>query len=278
MEKKDVYTGYKIIQDSDENLPLLYEKPNVNTFELLENQYLVVIDGNGNDVDSYKWQDGKHKKVVSKNLESIAIGKVKAKTTEQILAIDALLDPSTTVKTITGPFGAGKDFLMAACSFHMMQQNQFEKIMWVRNNVEVKDSNPIGHLKGTMYEKLVEYAMPLADHIGGRQALEMYVQNGKIEIEHLGFLRGRDIKNTIVLCSESEHLTREHVQLLLGRISQGSILMLNGDWRQIDSKVFEQNNGLQIAISRIKGNRLFSYVHLPTTVRSETARLSDLLD
>jgi PhoH-like ATPase len=129
-----------------------------------------------------------------------------------------------------------------------------------------------------MYEKLVEYAMPLADHVGGRAALEMYVQNGKIEIEHLGFLRGRDLKNTIVLCSEAEHLTREHVQLLLGRISQGSILLMNGDWRQIDSRVFEQNNGLQISIDRLKGNRLFSYVHLPISVRSETAKLADLLD
>lgn len=273
-----IYTGYRTVRDDDANLSNFYSDKNTNWFNLLENQYLIVTDGNGNAVDEYKWQDGKHKAVVSKTIESIALGKVKAKTTEQILAIDALLDPSTTVKTITGPFGAGKDFLMAACSFHMMQQNQFEKIMWVRNNVEVKDSNPIGHLKGTMYEKLVEYAMPLADHIGGRQALEMYVQNGRVEIEHLGFLRGRDIKNTIVLCSEAEHLTREHVQLLLGRISQGSILMLNGDWRQIDSKVFEQNNGLQIAINCIKGNRLFSYVHLPTTVRSETARLADLLD
>ena len=276
--QKFSYFGYKVISEDDEQLSNLYSDKTINWYDLVENQYLVVVDGDGNDVDRFKWQDGKHKSVVSKTVESIALGKLKAKNSEQILGIDALLDPSTTVKAITGPFGAGKDFLMAACSFYMLQQNQFEKIMWVRNNVEVKNSNPIGHLKGTMYEKLVEYAMPLADHIGGRNALEMYVQSGKIEIEHLGFLRGRDIKNTIVLCSEAEHLTREHVQLLLGRISQGSILMLNGDWRQIDSKVFEQNNGLQIAIDRIKGNRLFSYVHLPTTVRSETARLADLLD
>lgn len=32
------------------------------------------------------------------------------------------------------------------------------------------------------------------------------------------------------------------------------------------------------AIDCLKGNRLFSYVHLRESVRSETAKLADLLD
>ena len=99
----------------------------------------------------------------------------------------------------------------------------------------------------------------------------------KIEIEHLGFLRGRDIKNTIIFCSEAEHLTRDHVKLLLGRVSEGSILILEGDCRQIDAKAFEKDNGLLAACDKLSGNRLFSYVHLPESVRSETAKLADLL-
>ena len=122
------------------------------------------------------------------------------------------------------------------------------------------------------------WAMPLADHIGGREMLDMYIQRGQIEVEHLGFLRGRDIKNTIIFCSEAEHLTREHVQLLLGRVSEGSILILEGDCRQIDAKAFERDNGLEAAIDRLKGNRLFSYIHLKESVRSETAKLADLLN
>ena len=167
---------------------------------------------------------------------------------------------------------------MAGAAFQLLQDGRFEKILWVRNNVEVKDSNPLGFLPGDKEDKLMSYAMPLADHVGGVDALKLYMQQGRVEIEHLGFIRGRDIKNTIVYCSEAEHLTRSHVQLLLGRIAEGSILFLNGDWRQIDARSFEQDNGLMCAIDRLKGNRLFSYVHLRETVRSETAKLADLLD
>lgn len=272
------YQGYKVIQSSDERLPELYSNKQANHFDLLENEYLIVLDPDGHAVDKYKWQNGSHKRIFSKGLESSALGKVKPKNVEQECLIDMLMDDTTTVKTISGGFGTGKTFLACAAAFHMMQQGRFSRIMWVRNNIEVKDSNPIGHLKGTFQDKMSVWAMPLADHIGGREMLDMYIQRGQIEVEHLGFLRGRDIKDTIIFCSEAEHLTREHVQLLLGRVSEGSILILEGDCRQIDAKAFERDNGLEAAIEHLKGNKLFSYVHLQTSVRSETAKLADLLN
>ena len=57
-----------------------------------------------------------------------------------------------------------------------------------------------------------------------------------------------------------------------------TILILDGDKRQIDKRAFEKDNGLYTAIDRLKGNRLFGYVHLKESVRSETAKLADLLD
>lgn len=229
-------------------------------------------------VDRYKWQDGKHRPLNRKPIESSALGKVKAKNTQQECAIDMLLDDTTTVKVMSGGFGSGKTFLACAAAFNLVQNGKFDKIMWVRNNIEVKDSNPIGYLKGTFYDKMSVWAMPLADHLGGREMLDAFIQRGQIEVEHLGFLRGRDIKRTIIFCSEAEHLTREHVQLLLGRVAEGSILILEGDCRQIDAKAFEKDNGLEAAIDCLSGHRLFSYIHLNESVRSETAKLADLLN
>jgi len=272
------YTGFRVVKDDDPVLPAFYADLGTNHFDLLENQYLAIVDSSGNTVDKYKWQDGKHRPIWRKPIESAIVGKVKPKNAAQSFAIDLLMDETTTVKCMSGSFGSGKTFLTCACAFNLLQNGRFDKIMWVRNNIEVKDSNPIGYLKGTFYDKMSVWAMPLADHIGGREYLDMYVQRGMVEVEHLGFLRGRDIKNSIIICTEAEHLTREHVQLLLGRVADGSILILEGDTRQIDAKAFRQDNGLEAAINRLKGNRLFSYVHLQESVRSETAKLADLLN
>ena len=160
----------------------------------------------------------------------------------------------------------------------MIANGKFDKIMWIRNNIEVKDSNSIGFLKGDYQDKMSVWAAPLSDHLGGREVLDSLIERGQIEIEHLGFLRGRDIKHTIIFCSEAEHLTRSHVQLLLGRVAEGSILILEGDCSQIDAKAFKDDNGLEAAINCLKGERLFSYVHLKESVRSETAKLADKLN
>lgn len=272
------YCGYKIITDSDPLLPDLYTSKDRNYFQLLENQYLLVVDANGVPVDRFKWQDGKHKNIFKKPLDSNEFGKVKPKNPQQEFAIDMLMDDSTTVKVLTGTWGSGKTFLACSAAYQLMQAGRFDKIVWVRNNIEVKDTNPIGALPGSYLEKMSVWAMPLADHLGGRDELDKQIQWGKVEIEHLGFMRGRDIRNSIIFCSEAEHLTRDHVQLLLGRVAEGSILILEGDCRQVDAKAFAKDNGLTAAIDRLKGNRLFSYVHLESSVRSETAKLADLLD
>ena len=229
-------------------------------------------------VDRYKWQDGKHKAVYKKPVESTVMDRIKAKNAEQAFALDLLMDESITVKVITGSWGTGKTFLSCCAAYQMMQAGKFDKIVWIRNNIEVKDTNSIGALPGTYFEKMSVWALPLADHLGGRTELEKEIQFGRVEVEHLGFLRGRDIRHAIIFCSEAEHLTREHVQLLLGRVAEGSVLILEGDTRQIDKKAFEKDNGLQAAINYLKGNRLFGYVHLKESVRSETAKLADLLD
>jgi len=274
----DTYNGYIIVDENDENLPNLYTDKSTNWYNLLENQYIVIVNANGEDVDIYKWQDGKHKKVVSKSLESLAIGKIKPMNIEQKLAIDMLTDPTITVKVLAGRFGSGKDLLMASAAFTLMQAGKAQKIMWVRNNVEVKDSCTIGHLPGSLFEKIKWTAGPLIDHLGGEDALEQHIENGDVELQHLGHIRGRDIRNTLMICSEAENLSRSHIQLLLGRVAEGSALFINGDMRQVDARVFEVNNGLKAAIDCLKGNRLFSYVYMPHSVRSETAKLADLLD
>lgn len=272
------YYGYKIITDDNPLLPSMYEDKTSNCFDLVENQYLLIVDENGQPVDRYKWQDGKHKNVYKKPVESQQMDKVKPKNQEQAFALDLLMDPTITVKALTGNFGSGKTYLSCCAAFQMLQATTYDKIVWIRNNIEVKDTNPIGALPGDYNEKMAVWAMPLADHLGGKEELNKLINFGKIEVEHLGFLRGRDIKHSIIFCSEAEHLTRDHVKLLLGRVAEGSVLILEGDCRQIDKKAFEKDNGLFAAIDCLKGNRLFGYVHLQESVRSETAKLADLLD
>ena len=272
------YTGYKDVTLSDEEMSDFYTNMSRNTFDLLMNQYLIVRKSDGEVVDYRRWNGETHVALSYKQINSHFMGKVKPINPQQVIAFDMLQNKNETIKVISGRFGSGKDYIMLSNALKLIEDEKYDKLLYIRNAIGVKDANEIGFLPGSKDEKLQPYAALLADHLGGPTGLEMQILAGHIEIEHLGYMRGRDIKNTIIYCSEAENLTKEHVQLLIGRVGVGSALWMNGDFRQTDSPLFRMNNGLLSSVQKLAGHEKFGYVQLQTTERSETAAMADLLD
>ena len=104
------------------------------------------------------------------------------------------------------------------------------------------------------------------------------VEHKTLVVEPLQFLRGRNIENAIIMCSEAENLTKEHIQLIIARAADGSEVWFDGDTRQRDKVAFEKSKGLETVIERFAGKELFGYVHLTHSERSATAAMADLLN
>lgn len=274
----DEYKGYKDITLSDEEMSYFYLHTEENIYDSLVNEYLIIRKSDGEVVDYRKWNGEEYVVASYKTINSYYIGKIKPRNPQQVLAFNMLQDKDETIKVISGKFGSGKDYLMIANALKLIEEGKFDKLIYIRNAIGVKDANELGFLPGSKLEKLLPYAMPLADHLGGESGLEMQMMAGKVEIEHLGYIRGRDIKNSIIYVSEAENLTKEHVQLLIGRVGEGSALWMNGDFKQTDSALFRMNNGLMSTVQKLAGHEKFGYVQLRKTERSETAAMADLLD
>lgn len=274
----DEYTGYKDITLSDEEMSDFYLHMTENKFDSLVNEYLIIRKSDGEIVDYRKWNGEEYTALSWKQINSHFLGKIKPRNPQQVIAFDMLQNKDETIKVISGRFGSGKDYIMIANALKLIEDGKYDKLLYVRNAIEVKDAQEIGYLPGDKNSKLRPYAMVLADHLGGETGLDMQIMSGNIEIEHLGYIRGRDIKNTIIYCSEAENLTKEHVQLLIGRVGSGSSLWMNGDFCQTDSHIFRINNGLLSTVQKLAGHEKFGYVQLEKTERSETAAMADLLD
>lgn len=166
---------------------------------------------------------------------------------------------------------------MLSHAIQAVKEGKFDKIVWVRNNIEVKDTNSIGFLPDGLEDKLKPFLAPLQDFLGGEESLEMFIDEGKVEVQHLGFIRGRDIKNSIIYVTECQSNTKEHIKLLLGRVGEGSQIWLNGDDQQTDNRKFDHNNGVKV-LQQLAGNKLYGQVTMDMTERSKTARLAEVLD
>ena len=272
------YTGYidKIV--TDEELSENFTNRRNNIYNCLTNEYVVLRNELSKVVAIMKWDGNEYKNISYKTFNSDYMGMIEPVNLQQKLAFDMLQDNKITIKVLSGGYGVGKDFLMISNALQLIKNRKYKKIIWCRNNIELKNTKPIGYLPNGVRDKLLPFAMIIADHVGGEDKLNDLINNNKIEIQHLGFMRGRDIKDSIILCSEAENMTKEQIQLLIGRVGKNSALWINGDYRQIDDKAFEDNNGLLTVIDKLKGQDRFGYIRLEQVERSDTARLADLLD
>lgn len=274
-----LYKGYREVFAEDEVMARLYTDRKKNWFQCGTNEYVLLNNLSGDIVDKLKWTGEEYAAVSYKPLSGYETGVTKPRNVQQELAFDLLQDDRITVKALTGSFGSGKDALMISHAMDdVMRRQKHKKIVWVRNNVEIPNTSPIGYLPGDLYTKLLPFTSVFIDHVGGDEVCERMMASEQFEILHLGCIRGRDIRDAIIICSEAENLTREHVQLLISRVGENSEIWFNGDLQQVDGHAFVRDNGLEALVETLGGNPLFGCVELAKTERSETAALSSLFD
>ena len=272
------YSGYLEAWLKDEDLAKLQvgELPSILN-GINENQYIIAYDANGKS-SYYKWKNGRVEGLRYPTIESIYTQKIKPLDDYQYCAMD-LLKSDTPVKLIRGVYGSGKDYLMFNQALALVQEGKFEKIVFIRPNVTLANVPSIGFLPNGVEEKLGWTMAPLYDKIGGEEGILKLQDEGKFEMVPLLFIRGRSFENSIVYVTEAQNIDSSIAKVLLSRIGEGSELWLNGDnHNQTDSHVFDKDNGFQLMIDKLGGNKLFGYVYLPITHRSEVAKLSSLLD
>ena len=196
---------------------------------------------------------------------------------EQVCAFDLMKDPSKTVKLLTGTWGTGKTLILVSAALEALKAGRFKRIVWIRNNVDVKGTKDLGALPGEVIDKLLPFLGPFIDH-AGENSVRTMLNKGTLVVEPLQSLRGRNFDDTLIMCSEAENLTKEHIQLIIARAAEGSEVWFDADNRQRDKASFEKSTGIETLIERFAGQKLFGYVHLVKSERSETAAMADLLN
>ena len=272
-----VYTGYCKLYLDEKQLSDFYSSKTL-PFELKNNEYLIIEDEKGNAIDYYCNHNGKIEKVLFPEIGNVYTGIMKPRNPQQYCALDLLKNENIPIKLLTGTWGSGKSMACITAALEAVEKGKFNRIIFIRNNVQVKDTDNLGALPGTADDKMSPYLAPFADHCGGIEGIKDLVEKGKLEVIPLGFLRGRSIKNSILYSMESENLTKEHIQLIMGRIDEGSQLWMDGDLNQRDRASFEKSRGLEIMIERLQDEPLFGYVHMPKSERSPVASLADKLN
>ncbi|MDT8856975.1 PhoH family protein [Paracoccaceae bacterium Fryx2] len=134
-----------------------------------------------------------------------------------------------------GPAGTGKTYLAVAVGVTMLIGGAVDKIILSRPAVEAGER--LGFLPGDMKEKIDPYMQPLYDALNDflpQKQLAKLMEEKRIEIAPLAFMRGRTLSNAFVVLDEAQNATTMQMKMFLTRLGEGSRMVITGDRTQID--------------------------------------------
>ncbi len=174
---------------------------------------------------------------------------------------------NSVVSVIRGKAGSGKSLLAAQIALDMLFKKEIERIIIARPAVTAGEQ--IGFLPGTKDEKMAPFTAPVYDNmyrLYSKEKIESLVAEGEIEIIPVGFLRGFNFTNCVVIVDEAQNCTETQLELILGRICNGSKVIICGDVSQIDLKN-KKESGYDFICKHMKDIPGFSVITLQTNHR-----------
>ncbi len=212
---------------------------------------------------------------------------VKPKNAEQTFALHAILNPRIKLVSIQGVAGTGKTLLALAGALE--QRRDYKQVFLARPIVPLSNKD-IGYLPGDIKSKLNPYMEPLWDNLKfiqnqfkesdkEYQKITELVNQEKLVIQPLAYIRGRSLSNIFFIVDEAQNLTPHEVKTIISRAGENTKIVFTGDIHQIDTPYLDsQSNGLSYLIDRVKDHPLYAHIKLEKGERSELANLAnDLL-
>lgn len=259
-----------------------------NQYVIARNKNIIEKDENGEEVHeflhSFVYKNGELKPLTNNYQKTFIknkwIGKIFPKNSEQSCLFDALNNKDNTIIYAGGKFGTGKSFILNNFALQELESENIRKIVYVPNNAFTENTIEIGSLPGELLDKTIGQIGPLVDLIG-IDAISNMITYDQLEVVPMSFIRGRSFSNAIVIVNEAQNLTEDHIKLLIARCGEGTRIFFDGDYKQADSHIFRNKNGLKLLMN-LKNSPIFSNifaaVKLIKTERSFTAQASDYLD
>jgi phosphate starvation-inducible PhoH-like protein len=131
---------------------------------------------------------------------------------------------------ISGYAGTGKSFISCLFALDLLKKRSIDQVQIIRSATQARD---IGHLPGTLQEKLMVYEKPyeqIFNEILHRDdAYCLLKQKGMVKFESTSFLRGLTYDNSLVILDEAQNANYAELYSVITRIGENSRIIIVGD-------------------------------------------------
>lgn len=155
----------------------------------------------------------------------------------------------------SGQAGTGKSHTAIATAIELIldKSTPYKKLVITTPAVEADEN--IGFIPGSLSEKLEPYmssSFYLVDKIIGKAMRDKLLSEKLIEVEGLGFIRGKSFDNCVLVIEEAQNTTPRQMKTLLTRIGENAKFIISGDLEQSDKFKSGKESGLADAMNRLR--------------------------
>ncbi len=186
---------------------------------------------------------------------------------EQRFLADALLADDIDLISVTGAAGTGKTFLTVGIVSWMVAHGRYNKIVYTKPAVHVGHKDRIGYLPGDLQSKMEQHTLALRD-----TAAKLFGSETPafVEVAYIGFMRGRNLDDAIIILDEAQNASTLELKTLLTRAGENTKVILLGDTNQSD--VFTGNTDFEYVIEQFADWERAAHIHLKKVLRSGLAK------
>ena len=167
------------------------------------------------------------------------VNNFKSKTLNQKVFYDIIGEKDTQLVLCHGIAGTGKTYvsIYKALQDILRRGTGYEKLIIINPTVDVGNEDKLGFLPGELQAKIQQYnesTFTILDKIIGKARAGKMIQDNKIEIGVLNFLRGTNLENCYVILDEAQNVSPMQIKTLMTRISENCKMIIQGDMSQCD--------------------------------------------
>ena len=184
---------------------------------------------------------------------------------EQKVAKSIILQNKVTV--LRGGAGSGKSMVAAQTALDLLFTHQVERVILTRPAISAGED--LGFMPGDKDAKLAPYTAAIYDNmyrLYSKEKIDKEIVEGRIEVIPVAFMRGRNLTNCCVVVDEGQNISHRQMELILGRLCEGSTMIICGDTAQIDLKD-KKMSGFGFICNNLTNLKGFSVVTLKTNHR-----------
>lgn len=249
--------------------------------ELVKNEYILLCNKKTKSQSALCYFDGETI-VLCEDSSNMKASEIIPRNVGQKFMLHALRkDPKELpLVTVLGGAGTGKTLIAIASALQQQKENKYTRIYYLRS-AKTEKSEEIGFLPGSETEKLDPFTRPAKDSLEVicklqnknkkdkksispkdiEKEVQKYFDNGIIVCESLSYIRGRTLRNSIIIVDEIQNTAPNMVKTILSRVSEDSKIILMGDIQQIDDPYLDKlTNGLSYTVNKMKGSPLASVI------------------